>query len=119
MEEHGATGHATAAEAREPATCVAAVCVKVAYPQVRADQHLVIPRVGPGEQQPVRPEDERVVLADVKGGARVAEDLLELVLVLALVHVLLRRQVGRDLLRQNQVHLRGVRVCARVCASCV
>lgn len=39
----------------------------------------------------------------------VSDDLLELVLVLALVHVLLRRQVRRNLIRHDQVYL--IREC--------
>lgn len=47
------------------------------------------------------------IRAGPNGYLCVSYDLLELILVLALVHVLLRRQVRRYLIRHDQVHLIG------------
>ena len=69
----------------------------------------MVSAVGPRDEQTVRPKHESVVLRDVVGRFRVANHLLQLVLVLALVHVLLGRQVGRDLVRYDQIHLVAVR----------
>lgn len=46
-----------------------------------------------------------VVHPGPSGHLRVSDDLLEFVFVFAFVHVLLRRQVGRNLVRHDQVHL--------------
>ena len=62
--------------------------------------------MGPQTSRPYAPKNESVVLGNVVGGLCVADDLLQLVLVLALVHVLLSGQVGCDLVGDDQVDLR-------------
>jgi hypothetical protein len=77
--------------------------------ELGAEERLVRARVRARDEETVGAEDEGVVLRDVKGGARVADDLLQLVLLFALVHLLLRREVRRDLVRDDEVDLVAVR----------
>ena len=57
-------------------------------------------------------EDQSVILRNVKRRACFAEHLLELVLVLALVHVLLSSEVRHDLVRDDEVDLVTVEAVA-------
>ena len=80
--------------------------------QVRQQQSLVANALGPGEQDAGVAEDDDVILGDVEGVLRIADDLLELGFERVAVQVPERPQLRRDLLRDEHVDLVSVHLVA-------
>ena len=66
----------------------------------------MVSRVGTRDEETVGAKDQRVVLANVVGRPRISKHLLELVLVLALVHVLFSSEMRRNLVGNDHVDCR-------------
>mmetsp|Transcript_18270 Transcript_18270/g.69164 ORF Transcript_18270/g.69164 Transcript_18270/m.69164 type:complete len:310 (+) Transcript_18270:432-1361(+) len=72
---------------------------------IGTQEGLVRAAVGAGQQQPVGPEHQRVAVGDAVRGPRVANHLLELVFIFALVQIFLSLEVRDDFVGHDEADL--------------